>query len=216
MVFPNVKRCHPRSSSYEEVNAWYTAMETQVPAYACRVQGDARHWKKCLERVIPLHNARASSDDELVTSLPPSKKFGWWMKKYTSGGGRQGEAELWREYAIESRPWLADTPRREMALYLIRNCDEIVSAASTSTIMNLQQSEADAALREIVQILSDWNRYDPHSNEGDGGEKAVVELLSDDARRLAQFACERIQVPRDMGMIPAQSLEELVQSFVGK
>ena len=43
----------------------------RVPAYSCCVQGDARHWRRCLEQVIPLHNERAASEEEKVTNLPP-------------------------------------------------------------------------------------------------------------------------------------------------
>jgi len=188
-------------------------METKVPAYACRVQGDARHWRKCLERVLPLHNARAASDDERIMSLPPvPKKFGWWMTK--NNLSREGREELWKEYATESRPWLADTPGREVALYFIRNCEEIVSAATLSSSgMDLQQSDVDEALREIVQILLDSKMTDSKLSECSDDDDEPQILLSDNARRLARFACERIEVPRDMGMIPVLSLGELIQSF---
>ena len=36
--------------------------------------------------------------------------------------------------------------------------------------------------------------------------------LSEGAQNLAEFAIERIEVPRDMGMIPAEALLQLVQS----
>ena len=211
LIFPNAKRCNPRTS-YEEVNAWYTAMETQVPAYVSRVQGDARHWRKCLEHVLPMHNARAASDDERVMSLPPMpKRFGWWMTKNVS---RERGEKLWKEYATESRPWLADTPGREVALYFIRNCEEIVSAAALpSSGMDLQQSDVDEALREIVQILLDSKMTDSKLSECSDDDDEPQILLSDNARRLARFACERIEVPRDMGMIPVLSLGELIQSF---
>jgi len=48
-------------------------------------------------------------------------------------------------------------------------------------------------------------------SSGDDDEPQI--LLSDNARRLARYTCERIEVPRDMGMIPVLSLGELIQSF---
>ena len=52
-------KCNPRSRVYKEVAAWYKIMETKLPAYSCCVQGDARHWRRCLEDVIEIPNDMA-------------------------------------------------------------------------------------------------------------------------------------------------------------
>ena len=36
--------------------------------------------------------------------------------------------------------------------------------------------------------------------------------LSENGQKMARFACERLHVPRDVGMIPALALGQLVQS----
>lgn len=189
LIFPQFKTCNPRSSEYEEVAKWYTTMEQQLAPYSCRVQGDSRHWRRCLEQAVALHNERAVSDDEKVTSLPPvPKEFGWWMTRKNPKA-----EELWNEYK-ESRPWLGDTPANEVALYLLRNHDDIVSDAATS--LDMSEDVVDEALREVIQLLVDGS-----VTTGD---------LSENAKQLARFANERIEVPRDLGMIPALALGKLV------
>mmetsp|Transcript_28651 Transcript_28651/g.61645 ORF Transcript_28651/g.61645 Transcript_28651/m.61645 type:complete len:286 (+) Transcript_28651:676-1533(+) len=196
LLFPNAKSCDPRSNRYDEVNAWYVAMEG-LPEYACCVKGDARHWRRCLERAIPMHNARAIGDEERVSGLPPvPDRFGWWMKR-----NPRGEA-LWKEYTSESRPWLGDTPSREVALYLMRNREEITAAAAAASNAELSSDDADEALREVVHLLVDWKM-------GEG-----VPTVSENGRTMARFASEGIEVPRDMGMVPALALWELVLSIL--
>ena len=181
---------------YEEVNAWYTDME-KVPAYACCVQGDARHWRKCLEHVIPLHNENAASEDEKVQGLPSvSDKFGWWMMNKNS----KSNNEIWKQYAdSEVRPWLADTPMGEVALYLMRNHQEIVQFAAAKDDLSMDDSAVDTALREVIQLLLE------------DGENANE--LSENGQAMAKYASETIEIPRDLGMIPALALGELVQSM---
>jgi len=193
LLFPNSRSCDPRSKAYEEVSAWYASME-RLPEYACRVQGDARHWRRCLELAVSAHNNRAVGDEEKVTGLPPvPDKFGWWMRK-----NPQGEA-LWKEYA-ESRPWLADTPGGEVASYLMRNREEVAASAALGT--GMAPDVADEALREVVQLLVAGGGVDDEGDEG----------LSENGCRLARYVSETLQVPRDVGMIPALALGELVQS----
>ena len=93
-------------------------------------------------------------------------------------------------------------------MYLIGNYEEITAAASSS--LDIQLSDADEALREVVYVLLDWKMNDG-SNMNCSGDELVI---SNNARRVAQFACDKIEVPRDMGMIPALSLGKLVQSLL--
>ena len=188
LMFPTFKTCNPRSA-YDEVNAWYVAME-RLPAWACCVQGDARHWRKCLEEVIPLHNERAKSEEDKVTSLPPiPEKVGWWMRN------NPNSEELWKQYA-EARPWLADTPAGEVALHLSRNCEKLRAAATSN--MGIAAEEADEALREVVQALL---------------QPEVSEQASANAQQMALFLSETLEVPKDVGMVPALALGVMALSL---
>eukprot|EP00578_Thalassiosira_sp_NH16_P001154 CAMPEP_0181140816 /NCGR_PEP_ID=MMETSP1071-20121207/35500_1 /TAXON_ID=35127 /ORGANISM="Thalassiosira sp., Strain NH16" /LENGTH=503 /DNA_ID=CAMNT_0023227781 /DNA_START=428 /DNA_END=1939 /DNA_ORIENTATION=- len=226
LTFPNVKSCHPRSNAYGEVNAWYAAME-RLPAYACSVQGDARHWSKCLERVIALHNERATGEEDRLDGLPQvSDQYGWWMRTYPPGVAEK----LWKEYAVDSkRPWLADTPAGEVASYLTRNRNDVIAAAAEAAAtkdhsidMNLTRDEADEALREVIQTLLGWKMDDDSptnylkegKDKGESGGYSKGPILSENARKMTKFVDERaIKVPRDLGMIPAMALGQLVRSL---
>ena len=186
-VFPRVEVLNPRSKEYYEmVDEWLLALERSTPMYACGIMGDARVWRTCLEEVVELHNARAASEEEKVALGPVPKRNGWWMKKNPKG------EELWSSY-VEGRPWLGDTPKREVGLYLLRNKGEIMEDVSL-----LSAEEADAALREVIHVL-----IDGELNDG-------VEL-SENARQLVELVGERISVPKDLGMVPALALWSLIQ-----
>ena len=212
LVFPNAGDCNPKSKSYGGVRKWYSAMEKSVPAYACRVRGDARHWRRCLERATRERSAEGGGgvDNFDGVSVPPAPDaFGWWMEDFPRA------EELWGEYARGgSRPWLAETPGREMASYLMNNRDASIAAATspTSSVADMRRDDADEALREIVLLLLDWKVSGPDDSTGENVEDRGL-LLSENALRLAQFVCEEvIEVPRTMGMIPALALGGLVRS----
>lgn len=224
MMFSNVKSCDPRSNAYEEVNAWYAAME-RLPAYACSVQGDARHWRKCLERVISLHNERAAGEEDRLDGLPRvSDQYGWWMRNYPPGVAEK----LWKEYAADAiRPWLADTPAGEVASYLTRNRNDVIAAAAEAVAtkdhsigIDLTREEADEALREVIQTLLGLKMdiggptLDSKKGADASGGSNKGPMLSENARKMAKFASERaIEVPRDLGMIPAMALGQLIRSL---
>jgi hypothetical protein len=84
--------------------------------------------------------------------------------------------ELWKKYANELRPWLADTPGRAVAMCLMRKREEIATAAVFDDNMSVTIGEADEALHEVVQILMDWTM-----NAAKGGEEQAE--VSDNARR---------------------------------
>lgn len=134
---------------------------------------------------------------------PPPEGFGWWMRECPGG------EELWAEYVAGGRPWLADTPGGEAALHLIRNREDVVVSAASA--MGVDAGVADEALREVIRLLLDWKM-------GGGSETAddragQVEEVSENGRRMARFASERIRVPRDIGMVPALALGELARSI---
>ena len=129
-------------------------------------------------------------------------------KRLDYGGNKNVKAdELWKEYATESshRIWLGDTPSIEVALYLMRNHVDIVTAAVES-LDDMSEEEADEGLRELIQLLI--------ADDGDDDDDTKsVENLSDNARQIATFASERIEIPKDIAMIPALALGELVQQI---
>ena len=193
LLFPNDKRCNPRSSTYEEVAGWYTTMERQLPAYSCCVQGDERHWRRCLEKAVTIHNERAVSNDQKIVLPPVPEKFGWWMKKNPKAD------KLWQEYS-STRPWLGDSPLEEVALYLIRNKHEITAAAASG--LDMKEDSVGEALREVIQLLL-----------SDSDSSSEVEL-SDKARQVAMLVSEMIEVPRDIAYIPALALGRVVKSII--
>ncbi len=216
LMFPNAGDCNPKSKSYGGVRKWYSAMEKSVPAYACRVRGDARHWRRCLERATRERSAEGGGgvDDFDGVSVPAAPDaFGWWMEDCPRA------EELWGEYARGGRrPWLAETPGREMASYLMNNRDAAIAAAtsSTSSVADMRRDDADEALREIVRLLLDWKVNDSDDPTGINVEDRGM-LLSENALRLARFVCEEvIEVPRTMGMIPALALGGLVRSALSR
>jgi hypothetical protein len=217
LVFPNAGDCNPKSKAYGGVREWYSAMEGLVPAYACRVRGDARHWRKCLERATRERATKRAEggdvDDFDGVLVPPTPDaFGWWMENFPRA------EELWGEYARGGRrPWLAETPGREMASYLMNNRDASIAAASspTSSVADMRRNDADEALREIVRLLLDWKVGGPNPAGENVEGKGMI--LSENALRLARFVCEEmIDVPRVMGMIPAFALGELVRSALSR
>jgi glutathione S-transferase len=192
LIYPTYNNCHPKSSTYDGVREWFIAMENIVPAYACRVRGDARHWQ---HQLLYAMQDLKFNDNTLVIP-PPLDTFGWWMEKEYSNKAE----ELWKEYS-GTRPWLADTPSKEVCIYLLRNCDDIVSKAVV--FMDITNETADKALREIIQHLLHWKI----------GTVEEDIILSDKALQIAQFVSEKLlEVPRDLGMIPALALVRLVQS----
>mmetsp|Transcript_34362 Transcript_34362/g.82172 ORF Transcript_34362/g.82172 Transcript_34362/m.82172 type:complete len:434 (+) Transcript_34362:191-1492(+) len=192
MVMPNLKSCSPRSKMYEEVSSWYVTMERNLPEYSCCVQGDARHWRSCLERAVKVHNSRVEVDDEYVQLPPAPIESGWWMVKNPSAD------QLWREYT-KTRPWLGDTPGEEVALHLLRNRDELIRTASES--LGISSEATDEALRELINYMASWTI-----------DKSECVDISAKASRLVTWLSEHIQIPKDIPMIPALALGEVAMA----
>ena len=154
-----------------------------------------------------IHNERAVGDDERVT-LPdvPADQSGWWVKKKSVAKA----GEIWSEYCSQ-RPWLAPTPGGEVSLFLIRNREMIVDAAVAAASLGDcfdNENTADEALREVIQVLLEWDVYFDQSSE-----EETAQPLSESGLRMALFAAEEmIQVPRDLGMIPVGVLWEVIRS----
>jgi hypothetical protein len=244
LIFPNNNhsmgggrggRLDPRNRNvYGEVDNWYMVMEREVPAYSCRVMGDARHWRKCLEVAVNIHNERVvvvekeeeeEDNNRRRVSLPNvPEESGWWIKKKkTKKNGSVADTtnkagEIWKEYCSQQRPWLADSPSGEVALFLMRNREMIVNSAvvvnnnnNTSDYYFDSDNTADEALRELIQVLVDWDIYFDQSKSSE--DEMEQPTLSERGRKMALFVAEEvIQVPRDIGMIPSSALWEMIWS----
>ena len=188
---------NPRSPRWPKLAAWYDAMDG-VPAYACRVKGDAPSWRKVLstspwwpagwpprggpdERGDPRGGALVLTEAEAVAAY---------------GDGAVSD-ELWAEYARE-RPHVAPSAAAEAAATLERNAAAIVRDAEKQLALppGTKAREYEAALRAVTAALLD--------------DDAV-----DDARRTPHTAAfldhldERVCVPRDLGAPPAAAIRAL-------
>ena len=162
-------------------------------------------------------------DDDRVVLPPAPDEFGWWMEDCPKA------EEIWRGYARGDgggggrRPWLGDTPGREMACYLMCHRGNVLASfLAASSVADVPHDDADEALREVVRLLLDWRMNvgisPEHTEDGvvPGCDDDAM-LLSDNALRLSRFVCEElIEVPRDVGMIPALALGGLVRCALGK
>jgi glutathione S-transferase len=178
------------AKDYPNLAAWYDAMD-RLPAYACRVKGDASSWRKVLSMagfgnagVVPPQieaNMNEMARQEALTA------------EITIDQG------LWTEYTA-SRPYLAATPQAEAAAIITRNREaisvDVLERAGGSALKGLPttESDLDVALRALVCVLLE-NDEDAKSTLGVGA--------------LATFLDERMCVPRDMGAMSASAIKKL-------
>ena len=209
LVFPNKGRLNPRNRNvYQEVDNWYKVMEegSSVPEYVCRVMGDERHWRECLEVAVEIHNDRVENEEERVSLVEVSEERGWWMKKMKKRFGNDVD-KIWNEYSSK-RSWVASTPGGEVSLFLLRNREMIVDSAVAAQGEEFGDNDsADEALREVAQVLMEW----------DSTEESTNQTLSERGLKMALFVAEEIiHVPRDIGMIPSSVLWDAIWSSDAK
>lgn len=194
--------------TYQNLSDWYTAMEL-IPAYSCRVMGDAASWRKVLN-MAGFGNAGFPPEimANMDTILQTEDRL---ARELTRDTGKV----LWSRYReAPGREYVADTPSKEVALTLVRNRRAIVADAlkqaskGSKHLMSMEQSEdvIDAALLELAEALADDNL----DKEFDA--KDAKNVVSDAALAMARFLDDRICVPRDMGAIPAAYLKVLANS----
>lgn len=184
-LLPGHPELNPRGGGdYDTLQEWFEAMEEMVPCYSCRVQGDAAQWRKALQDGVEQYNQDFDEPIEISSNN---------NDPLYPPHEIDGEA-LWKQYC-ENRPWLAKTPQEECVAYLVRNREALVANAVST--LSLDEVEADTALREVITALLDQN---------DGGDK-----LSGNARDVAAFARQQISIPRDMGRVPAATLDRIVE-----
>lgn len=182
------------ASSYPHLSAWYQAMNTQLPAYACRVQGDASSWRKVLT-MAGFGNAGlppniAGNMEELVLAE---------QQAAASQATTMIVPEIWKQYAA-SRPYVAESPQKEAALIMTRNRERILADAlkrGGDGLPMQSEEELDTALRELAMLLFE------HKEECDNPHVGA----------LARFLDERMCVPRDMGAMSAAAMKHLANKL---
>ena len=188
---------HPTSDdAYPHLKAWYQAMDTQIPAYSCRVKGDFSSWRKVLTMAgygnagIPPTVLTRMNDATLAESYPLSEK------------DSQTQQSVWDEYISSARPWMAATPAAEASSTIVRNRSYILKdiLKRSPQGMDMDDEESiDLAIRALAAILSDT------LSEEDLAECKSVSGVS----ALATFLDDRMCVPRDMGSMSAASIKRL-------
>ena len=178
----------PRSGAYEEIQAWYRAMEQEVPAYSCRVGGDSVSWQRLLTKAV--HDQSIPSCPKDLALLPP-------RGMQTPSTQTQKKAEsIWKSYSA-TRPHVAASPAAECVAVLVRQRAQFQSLLEQS-LPSLTPNELDEAYREVLAALLD--------------ENTDYDKLSGNARDVAASLDEAVQSPRDMGMLPAATLRALVKA----
>lgn len=127
----------PRSPERPHLAAWYTAIETKVPAYA-RCQGDAHSWAKVLEQA-GFGNGGMAPDTLTGAAAAPAAV--------------DNEALAnWEAYAV-TRPHVARNPAHEAAAKILRNrvaiANDMVRVGRATS-----KDEALRGLHSLVEVLA--------------------------------------------------------------
>jgi len=199
---------NPRDSSvYPNLNTWFEAMETKVPAYACRVRGNPSSWRKVLT-MAGYGNAGVPPD--VVDRMDD---LGAEESRPQTEVERVRDQALWEEY-ISTRPYLAKTPSAEAGRILISNREAIVKdtlkRASTLEGSGLPL-ESEKGLDNAMLALATILIY----GDEDDGQYDDMEIAAKEATHvkgvyaMANFLDERMCVPRDMGTMSANAIKRL-------
>jgi glutathione S-transferase len=190
---------------YPHLFAWYRAMD-QVPAYACRVKGDASSWRKVLTMAgfgnagVPAQVGRNIQD--LVAA-----------EIALAASGATVDLGVWKEYS-STRPQVAETPQGQAALTILCNREAIIrdtvkrAATAPWSASNLPKTEAkvEETVNCLVQVLL-------HQGIPGGDPLQAVDIPGGDPLQavgaLARFLDERMCVPRDMGAMSAACLKKV-------
>jgi glutathione S-transferase len=180
---------------YPSLHSWYQAMD-QIPAYACRVKGDASSWRKVLTMAGFGNSGLPPQIDQNMQDLRE--------KEVATAQACLLDQDVWGKYAA-SREHAPATPAADAAAIVIRNRQAIVKDTLRratdrtwkETDLPRTAEEIDETLREMVDVLLN-DDYD---------------LLTNASRRsvgsMASFLDERMCVPRDMGVMSAAAIKVL-------
>ena len=178
----------PRDASrWPRLCAWYDAMD-RLPAYACRVRGDAASWRKVLSMAGYGNSGVPPRVLARMDEAAAAEVF----------GASDVSLATWQDYA-SVRPNVAATPAAEAAATILRNCKAILADAAKRDALE-DEAELDGALRIIATLLLDEDEL----------TDAVPDLaMRDSVSALAKFLDSRLCVPRDMGAPAAAALKRL-------
>ena len=192
----------PRATdgSYPRLSAWFDAMEA-LPAYACRVEGDAASWRKVLSMA---GYGNAGTPTRVLGRMDEAAA----IEAY--GGAQRVSQPIWAEFA-QGRAYVAPTAAAEAAATIVRNRDDILADAAKRNAL-ADGVDADAALRAVACLLA--------STAAAAAAEEVEEVDDEEAMRLgcsstagvsqmASFLDARMCVPRDMGAPCAAELKSL-------
>jgi len=191
----------PRGGEWPRLTRWYEAMD-KVPAWACRVRGDAASWRKVLSsspwwpagwppRGGPAE--RGTPQQSFVVkrlSGPSSGPFGGALaltapEASAASGEVVAPQRLWTAYA-ETRPGVARTPAAEAAATIVRNAAALARDALVRTTPVIgSEAEADAALRHVAALLL---LRTPHNDEAETAGMNAAPPASTDPRIQAQVS----------------------------
>jgi glutathione S-transferase len=96
---------------YPNLAAWYSAMD-QVPAYSCRVKGDAGSWRKVLKMAGFGNAGFPPTIQDNINSRIETVEYDLARKCI--------DMDLWKAYNL-SRSYIASTPHEEAAAVVVRN-----------------------------------------------------------------------------------------------
>lgn len=198
---------NPRDADkYPNLNAWYEAMETQVPAYACRVRGNPSSWRKVLTMAgygnagVPPAVVERMDDLGIEESRPQTEQE------------RIRDQKLWDDYR-STRLYLAKTPSAEAGRVLANNRKAIVkdtlkrAGALKGTGIPLDEKGLDDAMRALACILIYGDENDGHYDDMKLAAKEAADV--EGVYAMAKFLDERMCVPRDMGTLSANAIKRL-------
>jgi len=156
----------PRGGRWERLTSWYEAMDG-VPAYACRVRGDARSWCRVLSsspwwpagwpaRGDPAERGDPRGGALALTADAAADAFGGPPPRDLPG--------LWASYAAASKEDVAASPSAEAAAALRRNAAPLLADARAYGALPTSPTDAtddgppdadgyEAALERLVELL---------------------------------------------------------------
>ena len=189
----------PRDSQrWPKLAEWYSAMDS-VPAYTCRIKGDAPSWRKVLFREpwwpdTDLWHPRETVgpkgelclDDTTCVEVYGSVD----VSKFT-----------WQAYA-KLRPSIGPTPATQAALVLLQNYKAVsFDAEQWMKEQGYDESELDSLDEDLREIMCALLNID----DGTQSDSEINNL----SLALLTYLDSRVCVPRDMGAPVANCIRQL-------
>ncbi|CAB9514211.1 glutathione Stransferase [Seminavis robusta] len=213
-----------QSRRWPKVQRWYQAMMT-VPAYACRVKGDAVSWHKVLSRepwwpspdLWHPRDTVGPKGELYLTSEECSQ-----LDEEQQQQQQQQSTTLWKAYSEARHHMSPKGPAGQAALLILQNRAAILEDAKRwmeeegYNDEHLKNNDLDAGLCAIVTRLSNMD------NAGGGDDETLTQFECEEESTtvpimiiLLQYLDSRVCVPRDMGALSAAALRRLKATFVG-